>query len=60
MVVQNFTKLVIDFELDSSLVVGSSGIKEVSTTDFGGRVWPVTKDYLIDLVYKQRSQVPTY
>jgi len=38
MVVQNFTKLVIDFELDSSLVVGSSGIKEVSTTDFGGRV----------------------
>jgi len=38
MVVQNFTKLVIDFELDSSLIVGSSGIKEVSTTGFGGRV----------------------
>jgi len=37
-VVQNFTKLVIDFELDSSLVVESGGIKEVSTIGFGGRV----------------------
>ena len=60
MVVQNFTKLVIDFELDSFSVVGSGGIKEMSITGFGGRVWPVTKDHLIDLVYKQRSQVLTY
>jgi len=38
MVVQNFTKLVIDFELDSFSVVGSGGIKEMSITGFGGRV----------------------
>lgn len=60
MVVQNFTKLVIDFELDSFPVVGSGGIKEMSITGFGNRVWPVTKDHLIDLVYKQRSQVLIY
>lgn len=38
MVVLNFTKLVIDFELDSFLVVGSGGIKEVNTTSFDSRV----------------------
>ena len=50
----------IDFELDSFPVVGSGGIKEMSITGFGNRVWPVTKDHLIDLVYKQRSQVLIY